>query len=130
TVGAHVWLRDRTAGTTLIIAGGSLPGHIRSHGSPMMSGDGRYVLFISGASDVVAGDTNNASDVFVYDRTLATYEIASLGDGGVQGNLSAGSPASISDDGRWVAFSSDATNLVAGDTNGQHDAFTRDRATG
>ena len=129
TVGSNIWLRDRTNGTTQIIAGGNSGGSPFFHDSPAVSGDGRFVLFTSNQSTVVAGDTNNAYDVFVFDRTTSTYALVSLGVGGVQGNASVGSPATISDDGRWVAFSSDATNLVPGDTNGVHDAFVRDRFT-
>lgn len=130
TVGSNIWLRDRALGTTQIVAGGSFIGDPAFHSPPTMSGNGRYVLWESSESDIVVGDNNQSADVFLYDRVLSTYEMVSLGNGGVQGNRSAGSPSTISDDGRWVGFSSEATNLVAADTNDRSDAFVRDRATG
>lgn len=130
TVGSSIWLRDRALGTTRIIASGSSIGDPHYHNPPTVSGDGRYIAWESHESDVVNGDNNQSGDVFLFDRVLSTYEIASLGNGGVQGDRSVSSAPSISDDGRWVGFSSAATNLVPGDTNDRSDAFTRDRATG
>src|SRR5438132_985845 len=96
-----------------------------------LSADGRFVAFDSAATDLVAGDTNGASDVFVHDRQTGTTERVSVASDGAQGNDSSsrGSPA-LSADGRFVAFDSDATNLVAGDTNGTTDVFVHDRQTG
>ncbi|MBI1815944.1 MAG: PD40 domain-containing protein [Deltaproteobacteria bacterium] len=94
-----------------------------------ISADGRYVAFNSGASNLVAGDTNGSLDVFVHDRVTGTTERVSVDSTGAQGNSSSGSP-SISADGRYVAFTSNASNLVAGDTNGFADAFVHDRVTG
>ena len=101
-----------------------------------ISGDGRYVAFASEASNLVAGDTNeeclspvvrvhdsndqvryNCGDVFVHDRVTGKTTRASAGSGGEQANGASYEP-SISADGRFVAFSSEASNLVAGDTNG------------
>jgi Tol biopolymer transport system component len=86
---------------------------------------GRYVAFTSNASDLVAGDTNGVSDVFVRDTLTAATIRVSVGAGGVQGTGSS-SEASISRDGRYVAFRSAATNLVASDTNSADDVFVRD----
>ena len=100
---------------------------------PSISSDGRFVVFVSPASNLVAGDTNRAWDVFLHDRTTGTTERVSLNSNGVQGNRDSGwfiSAAAISDDGRLVAFGSVATNLVAGDTNNKWDVFVRDRAAG
>ncbi len=151
--------------------------------NPSLSSDGRYVAFESYATNLVVGDTNGTSDIFVYDRTLDTIERVSLnsegeenvenvqasgisGDGrfvtfttsglllpentegvsnvfvydrdldelefvsktdlGVEGNTDSYKP-SISSDGRYVAFESSATNLVADDTNGYRDVFIYDR---
>ena len=94
-----------------------------------ISADGRYVTFDSEAADLVTGDTNGASDVFVRDRVAGMTERISLGDGGEQGNADSWRPA-ISGDGRCIAFMSFATNLVPGDTNGGWDVFVRDRETG
>ena len=94
-----------------------------------VSADGRYVAFTSGASNLVAGDTNGYEDVFVHDRTTGTTARVSVAAGGVQANGGSGYP-SISADGRYVAFASEASNLVAGDTNGALDVFVHDRTTG
>jgi Tol biopolymer transport system component len=84
------------------------------------------VAFASYATNLVSNDTNGAADVFVYDTTLNTIECASVDQNGKPGNGTSWW-ASMSDDGRYVAFLSDATNLVTGDTNGRTDIFVRDR---
>jgi Tol biopolymer transport system component len=100
-----------------------------SAGGAALSADGRYVAFNSGASNLVLGDTNGASDIFVHDRLTGLTELVSVSAGGVQANRSS-FEMSISADGRFVAFDSDATNLVPGDTNSAGDIFVRDRLTG
>ena len=94
--------------------------------SPSISADGRYVAFQSGATNLVSGDTNNRNDIFVYDRNTDTIERVSVDDSGVQGNDNSYAP-SISADGRYVAFESAATNLVAVDANAHSDVFVYDR---
>ena len=84
------------------------------------SADGRYVAFTSDSSQLVAGDTNNRGDVFVRDRLTSQTTRVSVATDGTQANQSSIYSA-ISADGRFVAFSSSATNLVAGDTNGVAD---------
>jgi Tol biopolymer transport system component len=97
--------------------------------NPSISGNGRIVVFASGASDVVPGDTNSAKDVFVRDLRTGKTARVSLSSSGTQAN--AGSQgASVSADGRFVVFESEASNLVGGDTNGYTDVFVRDRRTG
>src|SRR5439155_853313 len=96
---------------------------------PSISADGRYVAFDSVASNLVNGDTNGCKDVFVRDRQSGTTERVSVDSLGVQGNYHSQSP-SISADGRYVAFTSIASNLVSGDTNGLYDVFMRDRQNG
>jgi Tol biopolymer transport system component len=96
---------------------------------PVISGDGRYVAFTSGASNLVAGDSNGTSDVFVFDRVAHTLRRASTDANGVQANGASGDPA-ITPDGRYVAFSSTATNLVAGDTDSARDIFVKDLQSG
>ena len=96
---------------------------------PSMSADGRFVAFSTAASNLVAGDTNGESDVFVYDRENGSIERVSLSSGGDQGNSFSQIP-SISADGRYMAFESAATNLVADDTNSAWDVFVRDRQNG
>ena len=95
---------------------------------PVLSEDGRFVAFQSFATNLVPGDTNGCSDVFVRDRQTGETTRVSVSSAGAQGNYYSGEPA-ISPDGRFVAFVSDATNLVPGDTNGVADVFVHDRNT-
>src|SRR5207249_14005 len=88
-----------------------------------------FVAFQSAATNLVAGDTNGTTDVFVHDRQTGATERMSVASGGVQGNGFSAGPA-LSADGRFVAFRSAGTNLVAGDTNGATDVFVHDRQTG
>lgn len=90
---------------------------------------GRYVVFASSASDLIANDTNGQQDIFVRDMVTGRTTLASVGPGGVQGNGDS-REASISADGRYVAFDSFASNLVPGDTNETYDVFRRDLRTG
>ena len=90
-------------------------------GKLAVSSDGRFVAFASNATDLVANDTNNRQDVFVYDRNAQVVERVSIGNGGAEGDNDSSNP-SLSADGRYVAFQSHAGNLVPGDSNGQIDA--------
>jgi Tol biopolymer transport system component len=94
-----------------------------------MSGDGRFVAFISCASNLVAGDTNGYHDVFVHDRLTGMTERVSVSSAGEQGDADAHA-ASISAGGRFVAFDSWANNLVSQPTAVWVDAFLRDRLAG
>lgn len=93
--------------------------------TPVISADGRYVAFPSEASDLVRGDRNGVSDIFVRDLRSGSVRIASRGGDGASFD-----PPAISADGRYVAFVSSAANLVAGDTNGVDDVFLTDLRTG
>jgi len=132
---ADVFARDRQTGTTEIVSigGGGAPADADSF-APVVSADGRIVAFFSRASNLVTGDTNGFQDVFVRDRLAGTTEIVSAGLGGAPGDGECGDPdvllLAISADGRYVAFDSGASNLVAGDANGKHDVFLRDRQSG
>jgi Tol biopolymer transport system component len=95
---------------------------------PFISSDGRYVTFASDASNLVEGDTNNAKDIFVYDRQTNAMERVSVSSNGEQSNGHSEYPF-ISSDGRYVAFESNASNLVEGDTNNAKDIFVYDRQT-
>ena len=96
---------------------------------PAISGDGRLVAFESDATNLVAGDTNEASEVFARDLDDdSTERVSANADGGAP-NKYCGSP-DVSRDGRWVAFAGNATNLVDDDTNGVSDVFVRDRTRG
>jgi hypothetical protein len=97
---------------------------------PSISEDGRYVAFESDATNLVGvgNDTNGGADVFVHDLQTGITTRVSVDSAGTEGDASSGAP-SISADGRYVAFESDATNLVAGDGNGSTDVFVHDRDT-
>ncbi len=95
-----------------------------------VSADARFVAFVSDASDLVGGDTNGDRDVFLHDRQSGTTERVSVDSSGAQANGHSGLLLSISADGRYVAFESSATNLVAGDSNGRWDVFVHDRQDG
>jgi Tol biopolymer transport system component len=82
-------------------------------------------VYQSGATNLVAGDTNSSDDVFLYDALNATTVRISLANGGGQGSSNSFQPF-ISPDGRYVVFESFAPNLVANDTNGRVDVFVRD----
>lgn len=96
---------------------------------PSSSADGRYVAFESTAPNLVSGDTNDASDIFVLDRWTGTLERASVDHSGAQANGGSFYP-SLSRDGRFIVFDSLASNLVPNDSNGARDVFLRDRQTG
>lgn len=98
-------------------------------GPAAISSDGRYVAFASNASNLVSGDTNGVSDIFVRDTQAGTTTRVSTTDLGGQADGTSLAPA-ISADGRYVAFVSDATNLVLLDLNGQRDAFVKDTLLG
>ncbi len=96
---------------------------------PALSFDGRYVAFTT-FSALVPGDTNSRWDAYVRDRVAGITTLVSLSTTGQIGNNSTAETPSISDDGRFVAFSSPASNLVVGDTNNRWDVFVRDRQAG
>jgi uncharacterized repeat protein (TIGR01451 family) len=107
--------------------------HLGDYGD--MTPDGRFVVFASAASNLVPGDTNGVGDVFVRDRRTGVTERVSVGPKGAEGNgdsnfLGIATAPAISDDGRYVAFKSDASNLVKRDRNELTDVFVRDRAAG
>ncbi|MCB8921075.1 MAG: PD40 domain-containing protein [Ardenticatenaceae bacterium] len=97
--------------------------------NPDVSADGRYTAFASDATNLVEGDTNGAMDIFVHDRDTGATSRVSRDSGGTQGNFDSFRPA-ISDDGRYVAFCSYATNLAPNDDNNVVDVFLHDRQTG
>ena len=127
----NAYLRDRSNGVTTLISvnlGGTNGGNWDSF--PVgISTNGRYVLFETGASDLIAGDTNNASDVLVRDLQAGTNILVSAATNGLPGNDASDSSV-MTPDGRYVAFVSAASNLVPGDTNGIRDVFVRDLLAG
>src|SRR2546423_198698 len=127
-----VFLRDRTNGVTTLVSvnqTGTGGGNGNSV-SPAISTNGRYVVFESEASNLVANDTNGVSDVFLRDLQNGTTTLVSMNGAGTgEGNGPSTSPV-MGAEGRYVAFVSQANNLVANDTNGASDVFLRDLQTG
>ncbi len=121
-----IFLHDRLTGVTERISDTSEFGeaNMDSH-SPVISADGRYIAYYSFADNLVAGDSNGAYDVFVYDRIQALTVRVSVSGAGAQANGDSYFPQ-ISADGGYVSFASFADNLVAGDTNGRYDVFVYD----
>ena len=96
-----------------------------------ISGDGRYVVFASGAANLVSGDTNGRLDIFVFDRVAVTIRRVSTTAAETQVTDGSSEQPTITADGRFVAFSSRSATLVGGDTNGpQPDVFVKDLSTG
>ena len=124
-------MRDTLTDTNELIsvaADGSHPNPF-VNGEPVMTPDGRYVVF--GANSSLTPGASGYGDVYLRDRTLGTTELVSRGLGGQLPDDSSGSGIqAITPDGRYVAFTSYSTNLVAGDTNGEPDLFVLDRVTG
>jgi Tol biopolymer transport system component len=135
------FVRDRALGTTRLVnvntqgVASALRG---SSGDAVISADGRWVVFASSATDLVADDTNGCQDVFVRDLLDGTTRVVSVGamggipssGGGGSGFTGASSAPSISADGRFVAFVSTATNLVSGVTNLAGEIYVRDLQAG
>lgn len=120
-----LFVRDLVSGTTTSIEGG-----VRAFD---ISDDGRYVVFDSTASNLVSNDTNgNGRDLFVRDLVSGTTTLVSVNSSGTSGNNSIfdGDWARMSRNGRYVAFTSSSSDLVATDTNNAQDVFVRDLVLG
>lgn len=126
-----IFVKDRQTGevTRVSVDSAGLQAD-QGSGGAAISSDGRFVAFVSDATNLVANDTNGATDVFVRDRQLGTTLRVSVSSSGEQANAFSDFPLAISSEGRYVVFNSDATNLVANDTNGVTDVFLRDTQTG
>lgn len=134
--GPRLYLYDAQTNTSEAISQGAYdpPNSQNGYMGAVISGDGRYVIFSTFVKTLVPNDTNGTEDVFLFDRQTRTTERISVASNGAQGNgrssiLTAGTRA-VSDDGRYVVFRSEASNLVEGDSNGKRDIFLRDRQTG
>lgn len=142
---SQIYVRDdidegSSGSQTVLLSHGfdSEPGNGASSG-PAISADGRYVSFSSQATNLVPGNTNGKRTIFVADRgrreqdgfsSFGPEKIIRVSDTYNRAPIDGHSfGASISADGRFVAFASDATNLVAGDTNNKRDVFIHDRDT-
>jgi len=124
---SDIFLHDTQLGTTTRVSVDSVgaEGDFYSSGTPSISSDGRYIAFTSSATNLVAGDANGQSDIFLHDTQNNTTTRVSVDSAGLEAGGISDSP-SISSDGRYIAFASHATNLVASDTNGQSDIFLHD----
>ncbi len=125
-----VFLYEVASGTTTLVS--TTPARATGNGDsdrPSISGDGRFVAFNSTGTNLVSGDTNGKTDVFVRDMSSGSTTRASVDVNGVQANNGSLSPA-ISADGRFVSFDSNATNLITGQDGGIHDVYLKDRQTG
>lgn len=127
---ADIFVLDTVTGITTRVSTDTA-GTEGNHASfdPSLSSDGSIVVFRSLASNLVPGDTNNQGDVFVHDRSTGVTSRVSVDSAGNEAN-NFSKDAAISEDGRYVAFESRASNLVAGDTAGNSDVFVHDRNTG
>jgi hypothetical protein len=125
-----IFVRDQQAGLTTraSVDSAGLQANDNSE-SPDISTDGRFVVFASAATNLVTGDFNGVTDIFIHDRQTGATSRVSVDSAGLEANGASDGP-SVSSDGRFVAFSSPATNLVPGDTNGVADLFVRDRQSG
>jgi Tol biopolymer transport system component len=123
-------MHDRTTGETtrISVATDGTPGN-NENGFGFPSADGRYVAFYGTATNLVAADTDDDEDVYLRDRQTSQTTLVSVNSAGVKGNSNSWF-ATMSADGRYIAFNSEATNLVTGDTNGRIDVFVRDVQTG
>ncbi len=126
---SDIVLYEIQTGQTSIVSLSSTNQDITSIGiQPSISADGRFVAFRSQTSNLVPNDTNGSADIFVRDRQLNTTTLISVSSTGTQGNLDSNWPE-ISGDGRYISFTSSASNLVTGDTNSRDDVFVHDRQT-
>ena len=125
-----IFVHDRQTGDTTRVSVDSAGNQANERSYvPWISADGRYVTFQSLATNLVSGDTNGAWDLFVHDRQTGQTTRVSVDSAGNEGNGKS-TYSTISADGRYVAFASEASNLVPSDTNGYRDLFVRDRQTG
>jgi len=125
-----IFVRDTVTNTTIRISNGI--GGAQSNGlslNPVISQSGRYIAYESRATNLVSGDTNSQSDIFLYDTTTAATTRLSVSSTGAQATAFS-ADAVISGDGSTVAFNSIATDLVAGDANTAGDVFVRNIAAG
>lgn len=126
-----IFVRDIQAGQTFLVSKNSdSEAGNNSSTFPVISTGGRYASFVSVASNLVASDTNAQGDIFVHDRQTGITTRVSVDSQGTQTSGAILNGPSISPDGRFVVFTSAATNLVDGDTNGHRDVFIHDNVKG
>jgi len=121
---SNTYLRDRATGITELVSVANDGSTGANGGNIDVSNDGRYIAFTGSGLDGSIGFT----DVYVRDRAMGTTELISVASNGNPGTINkSANDISISDDGRYVVFVSDAADIVSGDTNGMADVFVRDR---
>ena len=127
-----VFVRDLVSAATRRVSEVAGVGGNEISAQPAISADGRFVAYGSSATNLVPGDTNDSSDVFLWDRTNGSTKRVSVGPQGVQGGEGSGlfNGVGISYSGRYISFTSAASNLVADDTNSSNDVFVYDATTG
>jgi Tol biopolymer transport system component len=122
----NVFLRDRVSGSNILISLNRVGNGGDFHSWPGdISTNGQFILFESSANDLVAGDNNNADDIFIRDVVNGTTTLVSVNTNGLSGNGNSHASA-LTPDGRFVVFVSAAADLVPNDTNGISDIFVRD----
>lgn len=128
-----VFVKDRVSGAVRKVSGGVTGQGNGDATTPSLSNDGRHISFASTATNLVPGDTNGKPDVFVVDLLTGRTELVSVSSRGAQQNDAVIPPfaqvSDVTDGGRFVAFDSDATNLVSRDRNRDTDVFVHDRRT-
>jgi len=129
-----LFLFDRVSMETILInrdSEGKQTGPASPVALPLISRTGRFVAYVAGGKKIVPDDTNQESDVFLFDRVRMRTVRVSLGSAGQEGDFRStlvnGQVFPMSDNGRFIAFRSAATNLVPDDSNGKDDIFVRDR---
>lgn len=118
-----VFVHDTQSGVTRLVSrtpSGQFPNG--DSGAPMVSPNGTHIVFRSAASNLVTGDTNGVSDVFMYAISSQQVTRVSVTESGGQANGRSKDPA-VCNDGKFISFASGASNLIAGDTNDQYDVF-------
>lgn len=136
--GQGIYIKNRTTGDTILVEAAAPNYANGDSGFVAISADASHVAFYSNASNLIGGDTNNASDVFEYAPKIGALYLISSDSHGVIGNSAAGNVwsaghnpgLSVSSDGTYVAFDSSASNLVPDDTNNASDIFVKNIITG
>lgn len=133
-IDAGTWISvyDRDTERTTPLRVMTTDGHMLRHygiAHPVLSANGRYVAFTSFAPNLVHEDKNESADVFIHDRDTGMTERVSVNSAGEEGNHYSGSPSGITADGRYVVFSSYASNFIPGQQSNLPDVLVRDRTT-
>ena len=126
-----VFRKDMATGAVLLVSSGptGVPADLYSF-APAISADGRYVAYLSAATNLVPGDLNNSIDTFLTDPVARTTRLVSAAADGTPASSGSINRPSLSADARYVAFDSAAANLTAADANNRDDVFVKDMLTG